>query len=166
MTQPDATASVAVQAPADLVYAMVSDVPRMPEWAVECEHNSWLGRDGGPRVGARFRGHNHKGLFHWWTTATVTAADPGRRFAFRVTSLGLPVAAWAYDIEPTPDGCVVTESTWYQVSWVHRHLTAPVVTATPNRAQRTEANQRNIERTLDLLKTAAEARAGTAAKDG
>src|SRR5439155_399446 len=122
MTQPDATASVAVQAPADLVYAMVSDVPRMPEWAVECEHNSWLGRDGGPRVGARFRGHNHKGLFHWWTTATVTAADPGRRFAFRVTSLGLPVAAWAYDIEPTPDGCVVTESTWYQVSWVHRHL--------------------------------------------
>jgi uncharacterized protein YndB with AHSA1/START domain len=165
MSQPDATASVAVQAPPDLVYAMVSDVPRMPEWAVECEHNTWLGRDTGPRVGARFRGHNHRGPFHWWTLATVTAAEPGRRFAFRVTSFGLPVAEWAYDIEATDGGCVVTESTWYQVLWVHRYVLAPVFTAMPSRVVRTAANQRNIECTLEQLKAAAEARAATA-KDG
>jgi uncharacterized protein YndB with AHSA1/START domain len=161
MTEPAARASVTVHAPPDLVYAMVSDIERMPEWAVECERNSWLGADTAPRVGARFRGHNRKGGRRWSTTATVTAADPGSRFAFRVTSLGLPVSEWAYDIEPTPDGCRVTESTWYQVGFLLRRFLAPVVTGFPNRAVRTATNQRNIARTLEQLKAAAEARAAS-----
>src|SRR5256885_2034195 len=107
---------------------MVSDVPRMPEWAVENTRCAWLGGATGPRVGARFRGQNRKGRRLWWTTSTVTGADPGRRFAFRVTSLGLPVADWAYEIEPAPHGCIVTESTWYRAGFLLRRVLAPAFT--------------------------------------
>ena len=75
---------------------------------MRCE---WLGGAAGAAVGAQFRGHNRNGLRRWSTVSTVVAADPGRIFAFRVSSLGLPVAEWRHAVTPTPGGCRVTE-TW------------------------------------------------------
>ena len=160
MTEPSATGCIQVSAPPEAVYALVSDVTRMGEWAAECERNAWLGGATGPRKGARFRGHNRRGWRRWSTTATVVAAQPGHLFAFRVTSFGLPVSVWAYDIHPTPEGCEVSECMWYDAGRVLRFVLAPIGTGVPSKARRLAENERNIARTLDGLKKAVESAAG------
>jgi hypothetical protein len=162
MTEPSATGTVTVNAPPEVVYALVSDVTRMSGWAVECERNSWLGDATGPRVGARFRGHNRRRWWRWSTTATVAAAQPGHLFAFRVTVFGRPVSVWAYDIHPTADGCEVSESMWFHAGPLLSSVLAPLATGIHGKEHRLAENRRNIARTLVGLKAAAEAAAGSA----
>ncbi|WP_436492892.1 SRPBCC family protein [Actinokineospora sp. HUAS TT18] len=151
MSDPDARAQVAVDAPADRVYALVSDLPGFADVAEEFSGGKWLGGVTRARVGARFRGANRRGIRFWTTVSTVTDASP-TRFAFDVKSLGLPVSRWQYDIEPTSTGCQVTETTWdRRPSWF-RPLTILATGVTDRRVH----NQRNIERTLARLKQAAE----------
>lgn len=155
MDNPTATASMDIGAPAELVYEIVSDVTRLPEWAAETERCTWIGGATGPAKGARFRGRNRYRTIPWWTTCKVTAADPGRCFAFQVYLGLLPTAQWEYAIEPTGSGCRVTESTRRQT---------PKVLSTPANlllgvGNRDEHNQHNIEATLAGLKQFAEARA-------
>lgn len=144
--------STVIEAPAQRVYAMVSDVTRMPEWSPEQAAARWIGGATGPAVGARFRGSNRNGRRHWSTTCTVTAAEPGKRFAFRVSSYGLPVAEWSYDLADTNAGCVVTESTVDRRGWLIRYG-GGVVTGV---WQRPVHNLDGIRRTLAALKAAAE----------
>lgn len=152
MAEATASAQVDIAAPAQDVYALVTDLPGMGRLAEENQGGSWLRGFDSAAVGARFRGHNRRGPLHWWTTVTVTDADPGRRFGFDVHSLGLPIARWEYAIEPTENGCRVTESTWdRRPAWFK-----PIggfATASMNRAA---INQHNIERTLARLKATAE----------
>ena len=60
-------------------------------------------------IAARFRGTNQMGSKKWRSNGTVTACEPGRRFAFHVSIGPFSVADWAYEFEPTEEGCVVTE---------------------------------------------------------
>ncbi|GAB2962003.1 SRPBCC family protein [Saccharothrix stipae] len=151
MTEPNARAHVDVEATADRVYALVSDLRGLADLAEEYSGGRWLAPAVGPAVGARFVGANRRGPRVWRTVSTVTDAGP-TRFAFEVRSLGLPVSRWQYDIEPTATGCRVTESTWDRRPAWFRPLTVP---ATGVR-DRDSWNQRNIERTLARLKSAAE----------
>jgi uncharacterized protein YndB with AHSA1/START domain len=157
MTEPAATGSILVNASPEIVYRLVTDVAGMGAWAVENERNVWLGGATGAAVGARFRGHNRRGWRRWSTTATVVAAQPGHLFAFRVTSFGMPVSVWAYDVHPTTDGCEVTESTWMYAGPLLRWVLGPIGTGVPGRAVRIAENERNIARTLAALKVVAEA---------
>jgi polyketide cyclase/dehydrase/lipid transport protein len=153
MAEPSASAQVEIAAPAEEIYALVSDLPGMGRLAEENRGGSWLGGLRSPVVGARFRGHNRRGWRRWSTTVTVTDADPGRRFAFDVRSLGLPIARWEYAIEPVDGGCRVTESTWdRRPSWFR-----PIGGFATGAMNRAEVNQHNIERTLARLKASAEA---------
>jgi uncharacterized protein YndB with AHSA1/START domain len=100
-------------APPARVWDLVSDVTRIGEFSPETFEAEWLDGATGPRPGARFRGHvrrNGRGPVYW-TTCTVTAADPGREFAFSVAGLGGSTAnTWRYSLEPAADGTDVTES--------------------------------------------------------
>jgi uncharacterized protein YndB with AHSA1/START domain len=92
--------------PAD-VYAAVSDVRRMARWSPECFAVwVWSRRAGIP---ARFVGFNRRGLFTWFTTCRVVTAEPGTEFAFDVTTFGMPVARWSYQLAAVPGGTQVTE---------------------------------------------------------
>lgn len=155
MAEPTAQSSIDIAAPPDLVYAIVSDVENLPDWAAETSKCTWLGGATGPAVGAKFRGVNkHKGRI-WAMGCVVTDADPGKRFAFRVGLVGVPTSRWSYDIEPTGDGCRVTEST--------RRISPKIPTAAVNLLlgikDRDKHNQANIEKTLAQLKEYAEKRA-------
>ena len=108
-----------IAAPAEQVWALVSDVTRMGEWSPENDGGKWLKGATEARPGAKFRGVNRRGKRTWSTLATVIDAEPGRSFSFRVTAQGLKVADWAYSFEPTASGCRVTES-WTDRARAHR----------------------------------------------
>lgn len=101
--------TVEVAAPPQRVWELVSDLPRMGEYSPENAGGRWA-KGGGPVEGAVFRGTNRRGSRSWSTRARVTRAEPGRAFAFEVDAVGLAVATWSYEIEPSPTGCRVTES--------------------------------------------------------
>lgn len=98
--------SIRIEAPADKVWAMVADVTRIGEWSPETVQAEWTDGFTGPVIGARFKGRN-KRRGSWSTTCTVTAAVPGREFAF---SVGKGETTWRYDIAPVDLACELTES--------------------------------------------------------
>ena len=103
--------SVEIAAPAERVFALVSDLPAMGSFSPESTGGRWSGGVRGPAVGAVFRGTNAQGARRWSTRSQVVRCEPGRAFAFDVSSVRLPVATWAYELEPVAGGCRVTE-TW------------------------------------------------------
>jgi len=108
-----------VDAPAETVYDLVSDMPRMGEWSTECETVEWQEGSAGPAVGARFVGHNRGGpgrLVRWSRHGRVLAADRGREFAFITEEGGRESTEWRYRFEPAEGGTRVTES--YTVRWI------------------------------------------------
>jgi hypothetical protein len=150
---PDLSESVTIDAPAETVYAMVSDLPRMGEGSPENRGAIWHGSPKGPALGARFIGHNKSGWLRWPTQGRITVADPGREFAFEVYFGAIPVAHWQYEFVPANSGVTVTESwTDRRPSWLK-----PVMDGI-FRTPRTELNTRGIRKTLANLKAAAEAR--------
>jgi Polyketide cyclase / dehydrase and lipid transport len=99
-----------IAAPADQVWSLVSDLPRMGEWSPQNEGGAWTNEAAGPAVGATFAGKNRNGFRKWTTTATVVACEPGKVFEIAVTTGRLRVSRWRYEFEATPEGCLVTES--------------------------------------------------------
>jgi Polyketide cyclase / dehydrase and lipid transport len=100
-------------APAGRVWDLVADITRIGEFSPETFEAEWLDGAVGPATGVHFRGHvrrNGRGPVYW-TTCTVTAADPGREFAFSVAGPGgAPVNTWRYELCPRAEGTDVTES--------------------------------------------------------
>lgn len=141
-----------IAAPADQVWAMVSDVTRMGEWSPETEGATWLGGATGPEPGAKFRGTNRNGNKKWKTVSTIVDAEPGRLLSFRVAVAGLKIADWRYAFEPIATGCRVTETWIEQRGRVAKALAKPV-TGVGDRATH---NRQGMEQTLDRLKAAAE----------
>ena len=141
-----------IGAPSEELYAMVSDLGRMGEWSPENVGGEWLGGATGAQHGARFRGRNRNGKKSWQTTVTVLEADPGRRFAFRVTAGPVKVADWAYSFEPAPSGCRVTE-TWRDLRprWF-----LPIARVGTGVSDRETHNRHGMEQTLERLCTVAE----------
>jgi hypothetical protein len=149
---PSATGQIEVDATPDQVYKLITDLVTFSELSEETVSITLLGGATAASVGARFRGSNRRGFHRWSTLSTVTDATPGTRFAFNVTSLGIPIARWQYDITPAGSGCVVTESTWdHRPTWFNGigWLVSGV-------ADRAPVNQRNITATLTRLKAKAE----------
>lgn len=146
-----------IQAPAEHVWAMVSDLTRMGEWSPENTGGSWLAGATGAKPGAKFRGANRIGWRRWKTLATVVDANPGRKFSFLVSSMGLKVAEWSYTFEPTPTGCRVTET------WVEQRASffKPIAHLATGVSDRSSHNKAGMEATLDRLAAAAESSAAT-----
>lgn len=156
MTKPsdgDVSVSREVEASVDVVWDMITDLPRMGEWSPESQGGKWKDGITQPAVGARFSGANRNGLFHWRTTATVVEMLPRSTFAFDVSFLGFAVANWRYDLDPTDSGCTVTES------WTDRRARwfAAVGLLGTGVGDRAAHNRQTMEATLGALATAAEA---------
>ncbi|WP_102144939.1 SRPBCC family protein [Mycobacterium hubeiense] len=152
MTAPaTAQADVTIAADPGTVYRMITDLPTLASLAEEAHAMEWQKGDAA-QPGAVFKGHNRNGSRTWTTVCTVTDAEPGRRFAFDVKSMMLPVAHWRYDITPTDGGCTVTEATWdRRPGWFKK--VAGLATGVRDR---TAANAEHIRLTLQRLKEKAE----------
>ncbi len=145
--------SVVIDAPAERIYSLVADLPRMGDWSPECRRVEWLDGSTGPAVGATFVGHNQggpAGLMKWSRRGRILTADPGREFAFVTEEGGRESTEWRYRLEPLESGTRVTES--YAVRWIPTW--ARIVDVPTNRAKELRDA---MEHTLGQLKGAAEA---------
>ena len=106
------TASVSrdIKAAPEVVWNAIADITRMGEWSPECHTCEWAEGSSEPTVGSKFIGHNRNGDKEWTTEAEITESVPGQVFAFDGVFGDLRFSHWRYDIEPTADGCRVTES--------------------------------------------------------
>jgi hypothetical protein len=152
MASTHAEAAETINADPKTVYDIVADLPGMGRLSPENVGGKWVGGADGPTVGARFRGNNRAGWRRWSTTAKVTAAEPGKRFAFHVSVGPFAVADWSYEFEPAGSGTTVTEK-WDErrPGWM-KTLSGPVMGV----YDRGEHNGNGMEVTLAALKKAAE----------
>ena len=148
----DLSESLFVAAPADLVYDLVADLPRMGEWSPECERVTWRGGATSAAVGAKFLGHNRAGVLRWMTQGEVVTAEPGRRLAFEITFGPARIARWEYVITPgdDPSTCTVVEE------WTDRRPGWWRAPADRALGERTDINARGMVQTLASLGRAAE----------
>lgn len=104
--------TVHMNAPADKIWNVLSDVTQIGRFSPETFEAEWLEGATGPEAGARFRGHvkrNEKGPVYW-TSCTVIESEPGKVFSFGVGKPGSPLNTWGYRLEPSGSGTDVTES--------------------------------------------------------
>ncbi|ESQ07445.1 Polyketide cyclase/dehydrase [Streptomyces sp. PVA_94-07] len=118
-------------------YALIADPAGMGRWSPENEGAVVRGDDGAPYPGMVFDGRNRRGFVRWTTRCTVTAAEPGERFAFKVRAIGLrrpvvrgPIATWEYRFTAEPGGGTRVTETWTDdrrgwpdaATWVFDHV--------------------------------------------
>ena len=115
-----------IAASAEVVWTLVSDLPRMGEWSPENQGGTWLSGATGPKVGAKFKGNNRNGSKTWSTIARVDECEPGRSFGFRILVGPMKVARWHYGIAGTGESsCRVTETWTDERSGLIRKLGKP-----------------------------------------
>jgi hypothetical protein len=150
----DVSVQAEIAAPAEVLYDLIADMPRLGEWSPECERVEWRGGATAAAPGVGFTGHNRNGSRHWSTHGTVTAADRGRLFAFEVRSvLNLPVSLWSYRFTAAADGgTLVTESTEDRRGALIK-LVGRLATGVGDREAR---NRETMTETLEGLRAAAE----------
>jgi uncharacterized protein YndB with AHSA1/START domain len=108
------TVTKVISASPETVYDLVSDITRIPEFSPENVKGQWIDNVTAAAVGARFKGTNRIGKTSWSTKPTVTVADRGRHFAFKVP--GKSGAFWSYEFNPVAEGTLVTESMRQEVA--------------------------------------------------
>ncbi len=152
--------SIVIAAEPLTIYEQVADPSQMGRWSPE-NRGADVPTPGQPAaVGTSFVGSNRRGRASWVTRCTVTASDPGSRFAFDVVQIGVrkplmkgAIASWSYDFEAVDGGTKVTET------WTDRRSRWPDVAAAAFDKVVTggrlfsDFQRRNIAKTLARLKT-------------
>jgi hypothetical protein len=145
--------SIDIEANAQRVFDVVTDLPSMGRLSLENTGGSWIGTATGPGVGVKFKGTNARGQDRWATTARITRFEPPRNFTFDVTFGPFRVARWRYEIEPTLSGCRVVETWKDRRNWLARR---------PDKKKgfdRAEFTKLSIRTTLERLKDVCESSA-------
>jgi uncharacterized protein YndB with AHSA1/START domain len=157
---------ILVSADPQIVWDLLADITRVPEWSPECVHTAWLDEIPDVVGAARFTGRNraHNG-FEWAVTCVVTEAERPRTFAWTVLAdpqePGVGSSYWRCELQPVPgDGTQVRESFTHGpggsgLRWM--------VEQEPDRAAHLIEDRRrrlreNILQTLTGMKAVAEAR--------
>ena len=147
--------SIEIAAPPEQVYRLVSDITLMGQWSPECIRCAWTRGASGPAVGARFKARN-KGRRGpaWFNTPVVTAAEPGREFAFNRSGPGIGSYTWRYVFQPIPNGTSLTES--YDAERPLSRRMAWLTEKWTGSSDRDADLRRGMEVTLSRIKAAAE----------
>jgi uncharacterized protein YndB with AHSA1/START domain len=104
MAAPLLQAQIDIDAPVAEVWALVSDLSRMPQWSPQCRLMKALGP---VRQGTRTINLNRRNRMFWPTTSTVTEVIPEKKLAFRVNANN---TIWSYELEATDAGTRVVET--------------------------------------------------------
>ena len=145
---------IVIDAPAEAIYDLLAEMPRMGEWSPECQQVEWTNGATCAVVDATFVGHNKggpAGLMKWSRNGRILEADRGRAFAFFTEEGGRESTVWRYELEPVDGGTAVTESfqlkpaAWSRLYWTIAGWA------------RGKTNERGMRQTLERIRTIAEA---------
>ena len=150
------SATVEIAASPDAVWAVVSDVARMPEFSPELRRLFVVGSKP-TGVGTTMIGINRRRFVAWPTTSKVTRFEPGRAVAWRTRESG---ATWTYELEATEAGTRVTGRRDLPSFTVGTTLLAPVIGGAEGHDQELADG---IRSTLERIKATVEAGATTRA---
>ncbi len=107
--EPSVAVETLIKADGARIYELVSDLEVMASFGTEFQGGEWSsGRPGA--VGSTFLGRQRMGDLEWETTSTVIAADPGKRFAWKVGDPDNHTAIWDLGLRSVPKGTEVTYS--------------------------------------------------------
>ncbi|MEE4022110.1 SRPBCC family protein [Gordonia sp. PKS22-38] len=104
MAAPLIEESIVINASAEDVWAVISDLKRMGEWSPQCK--KMIVRGGSVGLGTKTINVNRRGPLVWPTTSKVVRFAPNKELAFRVAENR---TVWSYTIEPSESGVKVTE---------------------------------------------------------
>jgi uncharacterized protein YndB with AHSA1/START domain len=145
-------ATIDISAPPEQVWAVISDLKRMPEFSPQCVRMLALGA---PKAGTWTLNLNRDGKKYWPTTARIMRYEPNQAFAFRINENR---CIWSYTLEPTDTGTRLVErrdcpngTTWFS----RKAIDAALGGEQPFEEQL----ERGMKETLDRIKTAVEASA-------
>jgi hypothetical protein len=143
-------ASIEINASPEVVYDLVSDLPRMGEWSPENIGGEWQGGGSG-QVGDRYIGHNRTPERSWSVPVMVTIAERSRCFAFVTRPDEGPYVRWTYRLEPSGTGTRVTEI------WDVEQLPPALQKATQEQLdERSRYTEAMLTKTLAAIKATAE----------
>jgi uncharacterized protein YndB with AHSA1/START domain len=149
--------SIEIDAPAEKVWSLVTDIPAMAKWSPQVVKSTVKG--GVVKQGAVFSSLNKQGLKRWPTGGKVvrfqppSASTPGD-FAFRIRENR---TIWSFELAPTADGGTrLTErrETPDGISGLSMMLTKVVL---GGQKPFTDELRRGIRQTLERIKAEAEA---------
>ncbi|TSD94188.1 SRPBCC family protein [Gordonia rubripertincta] len=96
--------SIDIDASAEQVWSVISDLQRMGEWSPQCK--KMIIRGGTVGLGTKTININRRGPLVWPTTSKVVRFTPNQEIAFRVAENH---TVWSYTITPNGSGVTVTE---------------------------------------------------------
>ena len=149
--------SIEIAAPAEKVWALVTDIPAMAKWSPQVVKSTVKG--GVVKQGATFSNLNKQGIKRWPTGGKVVRFQPPTAttagdFAFKIRE---NKTIWSFELQPTADGgTTLTErrETPEGVSGLSMFLTKVVL---GGQEGFTEELRRGIRQTLERIKADAEA---------
>jgi hypothetical protein len=156
---PTVEVDVHVEAGADRVWELVTDINLPARFSSEFQGARWLGGATGPALGARFAGRNrHPAAGEWETTCVVVACEPRRVFAWAVGDPSHPSATWRFEVVEEAGGVRLRQ--WAQIGPAPSGLT-PAIEAMPDKeerivARRLEEHRTNMQANVDGIKALAE----------
>jgi hypothetical protein len=158
---PTTETDIIIHAPIGYVWRLVSDITTPVRFSEELQGVEWLD-DGGPAVGARFRGiSTHAKVGQWESTRVVTRYEPDAVFEWTVGDADHPAARWRFSLQPTDAG--VTLTFWAQIGPARSGLSR-AIEAMPDKeerivARRLDEHRANMVKTIEGIKVLAEAQA-------
>jgi len=158
MAQVTARTERTIDAPAERVWGLVTDINLPARFSSEFLGAEWL--DEGPALSARFVGRSHhEALGEWQTTSWVNRYELHRSFGWAVSDPDEPSSSWWFELEE--------EGTGVRLRQGARMGPAPsglsiAIAAMPEKeerivARRLEEFERNMRATLEGVKQLAEA---------
>lgn len=157
---PTAEVEVRVEAPAEHVWALVTDIDLPARFSGEFLGARWLDAHG-PAVGARFVGRNrHAAMGEWETTSFVVRYEPLRRFEWAVSEVEMPSASWWFALEPDGESAVILrQGTRFGPGRSGLNIAIDAMPEKEERiiARRLQEHERNMQATVDGVKVLAEA---------
>jgi len=95
---------IEIDAPIQVVWALVEDIRRMAEWSPQVESTRLADGRTEVALGVDFTNHNRQGELTWTTHGTVVRFSPNREIAFRIDENWV---VWSFQLEETGDGTVM-----------------------------------------------------------
>lgn len=145
--------SVTVQASAETLYDLVSDITRTGEWSPVCTSCWWDDEANAGQAGAWFTGRNELPHRTWETRSKVVAAECGREFAWVV---GGRFVRWGFVLTPADNGTTLTESWEFLPDGIAMFGEKYGDEADAQIAERTQQALDGIPKTLAAIKRIAE----------